>query len=129
MSVKSSFEMACPKCGDDADLHVTFTGTCRLVGNGSEDCGDHEWDNDSLCLCGECGHELTVDDFRIKDELVLDMGNITDDKTEELLAYVRDIASLPPPLVPPYNAQDYPILASRLKVLINNAREILKVKP
>lgn len=66
MSVKSTHEMCCPKCGDDSEIVVTFTGTCKLVSDGTEDCGDHEWDDDSYVRCDACGHESTVTFFRVQ---------------------------------------------------------------
>ncbi len=46
--------MLCPNCHEDHRLHVSFAGICWLTEEGSEDCGDHEWDHDSECVCG-CG--------------------------------------------------------------------------
>jgi len=54
MSVRDQHSMACPACGEDDDLSVTFTGTCTLHGDGTEDAGDHEWEGTSTCWCG-CG--------------------------------------------------------------------------
>jgi hypothetical protein len=65
MSVRSSFEMCCPKCYDDSEITITFTGTCKLVPDGSEDCGDHEWNDDSAATCGACGFAGVVKDFEI----------------------------------------------------------------
>lgn len=45
----------CPTCKNDQDLRVMYVGTARLTNSGSEDDGDHEWDNDNVCTCRWCG--------------------------------------------------------------------------
>ena len=54
MSVSENHQMICPECLEDNDLNVTFTGVCKLTPGGSEDCGDHEWTDESACSC-TCG--------------------------------------------------------------------------
>jgi hypothetical protein len=44
----------CPDCGSGDFLHVQFTGTVRLTADGSVDCGDHEFDDQSVCSCEGC---------------------------------------------------------------------------
>jgi predicted RNA-binding Zn-ribbon protein involved in translation (DUF1610 family) len=64
MSVKTEWEMACPKCGSDEDIQVSAMIWITLTEDGTEDNGgDTEWDNESLCLCGKCGHSGIVRDF------------------------------------------------------------------
>lgn len=77
-------EMQCPKCKLDGDLQVTFTGTCRLTSDGSEDIGNHEYDDTHNCFCGDCGYEATVAEFRIKNQPVVegDGGGDEDDEDE-----------------------------------------------
>lgn len=53
----------CPAYKDDGRISVTFTGTCALTENGSEDAGDHEYDAASDTQCGACGHVGTLADF------------------------------------------------------------------
>lgn len=55
--------MACPSCFESTTLRVTFTGTARLTGGGSEDDGNHEWGEDSPCTCG-CGFTGPVRAFQ-----------------------------------------------------------------
>lgn len=64
MSVRDEWNMACPNCGDDEDLHIVFTGECRLFPDGTEDDGDHEWEGKSACRCGICDWTGTVADAR-----------------------------------------------------------------
>lgn len=45
----------CPTCRSPYHLEVTFTGTCKLTPDGTEDAGDHEYDEKAHCLCSECG--------------------------------------------------------------------------
>lgn len=44
----------CPKCRSPYRLSVTFTGTCNLVSDGTEDDGDHEYDGEAACNCAAC---------------------------------------------------------------------------
>lgn len=73
MSVRDQHNMACPNCGEDDELHVVFTGECRLFPDGTEDDGDHEWEGKSACRCGACDWTGTVDDaegtVKAEDEL------------------------------------------------------------
>ena len=64
MSVSENHQMICPECLEDNDLSVTFTGVCNLTPGGSEDCGDHEWDDESACSC-TCGWNGWVRDAQI----------------------------------------------------------------
>jgi len=57
-------EMLCPSCFTDDGLNVTFTGTCHLTFSGSEDVGDHEWGDASMCRCTNCGFTAPVIAFR-----------------------------------------------------------------
>lgn len=61
MSVKTEWEMAFPKCGSDEDIQVAPTCWLLLVEDGTEE--SFGWDNNSLCMCGKCGHSGTVKDF------------------------------------------------------------------
>lgn len=55
MSVRDEWNMACPDCGNDDQLLIDFVGTARLYPDGTEDCGDHTWDDKSACRCDGCG--------------------------------------------------------------------------
>jgi hypothetical protein len=67
MSVKTEWAMACPKCGSDEYIDVAAVVWVRLTEDGTDadqpDNGNHEWDDDSRCTCGKCGHNGTVRDF------------------------------------------------------------------
>lgn len=56
--------MLCPRCFADLDLRVTYTGTCKLTPEGSEDVGGHEWNEDSKCRCMRCDFASTVAAFQ-----------------------------------------------------------------
>lgn len=59
-------DMACPGCGHREGFHISFAGSAFVDDDSSEDEGDHEWDADSSCYCGQCGHVATVKAFTIK---------------------------------------------------------------
>lgn len=56
--------MACPRCFTALDLRVTYTGTCKLTPEGSEDVGNHDWDEHSLCRCMRCEFSAPVSAFQ-----------------------------------------------------------------
>lgn len=58
----------CPKCLDMDQLEISFTGTARLTYDGSEDCGDHEWDDTSACSCRNCGFSAPAAAFTFGDD-------------------------------------------------------------
>jgi hypothetical protein len=64
--VADNHGMACPACGHDSDLSVSFVGSCTLTSGGSEDAGDHEWGDESDASCG-CGFVAKVAAFRLPD--------------------------------------------------------------
>lgn len=47
--------MICPICKSDHTLEVAVQGTAKLTESGSEDNGDHEWDENSHTHCECCG--------------------------------------------------------------------------
>jgi hypothetical protein len=67
-SVKKTHGLCCPECGKDDRLHVSFKGQALLTPYGSEDSGDHEWDDDSEILCGHCDTHSALKFFRVDDE-------------------------------------------------------------
>ena len=52
----------CPACESER-ITVTFSGTCLLTADGSEDYGDHEYDDDSPAVCQSCGHSAPLSAF------------------------------------------------------------------
>lgn len=73
--------MRCPDCGNTDNFDVTVTATAKTTDDGSvvED-GDHEWDDDSACVCPACDKTGVVSDFKFKDAnlivLVFDKGKL-----------------------------------------------------
>jgi hypothetical protein len=59
-------DMACPECGSRGRFSIACTTTCLFDDSGSEDDGDHEYDEKSSCSCRSCGHGGTVADFTIE---------------------------------------------------------------
>lgn len=53
-TVKETWNMACPKCGQDDALKVAVTTWKHLTSHGTEGDGDHEWDSESNMMC-DCG--------------------------------------------------------------------------
>ena len=65
----------CPKCkGMDLKVDIVIYTRARLIqepdGNfqTDENGGDHEWDDDGLMECCDCGHEAKVSAFRVPDD-------------------------------------------------------------
>lgn len=65
----------CPKCkGMDLKVDIVIHTRARLIqepdGNfqTDENGGDHEWDDDGLMECCDCGHEAKVSAFRVPDD-------------------------------------------------------------
>jgi len=57
--------MACPVCGRDDKLQVSLKVWSRLSIEGTDPCGDHEWDPKSGCACDNCGWGGTVNDATV----------------------------------------------------------------
>ena len=63
--LRSKYDMACPQCGQAEKLSIEITCTATLSINGTEDNGDHYWDETSSCSCDTCSFHGTVAEFRI----------------------------------------------------------------
>ncbi len=63
--LRSEYDMACPRCGQADTLSVEITCTATLSINGTEDNGDHYWDEASSCGCDACDYRGTAGEFRI----------------------------------------------------------------
>ena len=48
-TVRSIFDMMCPKCGSDAHLRVSIEAWANLSANGTKPVGDHDWNAYSAC--------------------------------------------------------------------------------
>ena len=77
-------QVHCPNCKHQDHLHVVHMGTCLLTFDGSEDCGDHEYDDDSHVDCRSCGWEGKVG------ELVQDTYFSTSSGTIEIMIDLDD---------------------------------------
>lgn len=74
--------MLCPACLTDQSLEVKFTGTAKITDQGSEDSGDHEWGEDSICQCTACRFSGPVIAFHA--------GNMGDDLRFSVYSPDRD---------------------------------------
>lgn len=56
----------CPNvdCRQTAKFTITCTTDATVTDDGVEDHADMEWDDDSTCVCPECGHDGKVKDFQ-----------------------------------------------------------------
>lgn len=57
--------IACPKCGNDAMIHIEARTLAVVTDDGAETFGDMEWDGDSYAECPDCHHRGTLKGFRI----------------------------------------------------------------
>lgn len=63
MGVKEYHAKCCPSCGDDSRLVVDATTRVKLLRDGAEDLGDHDWNGDSYMSCRSCGHDADASEF------------------------------------------------------------------
>ena len=65
-TVRSNWNMDCPKCGEDTDLLILALSTVRLLPDGTEDVGGGvDWSGNSSMLCRACGFPGKAHDFYI----------------------------------------------------------------
>ncbi len=66
----------CPDC-ESMELDVTVQTMARLVqdedgpqtlADEAQHGSDHEWDNNSVMICRECGFQAIAEEFEIEDE-------------------------------------------------------------
>lgn len=66
-SVRESWKIACPRCGDDQRIDICAAVWVRLTPDGTDVMGaangDHEWSEHSTAECQTCGHSGTLDSF------------------------------------------------------------------
>ncbi len=65
--LRSDYGLACPDCDNAETLTIGITCSATLSIDGTEDRGDHYWDDTSDCFCDECGLNGTVGEFRVAD--------------------------------------------------------------
>jgi uncharacterized protein (DUF2225 family) len=63
MHDKNDQLVPCPKCGERGPYAIEATSIFTVMQDGTDDYGDVEWSNDSVCVCTNCGFEGTVADF------------------------------------------------------------------
>ena len=67
-TVKSEWEMACPKCGEDHGIDICAHIWVRLSADGTDPYEaanqHHDWDDNSDAVCNSCGHAGAVGAFR-----------------------------------------------------------------
>lgn len=63
-------DMECPRCGHEGSFGINFAGHCTATHSGSDDDGDHEWDDKSACSCGndDCSYSGVVKNFNREDK-------------------------------------------------------------
>ena len=68
-TVRAGWNKACPKCGDDSHLDITALISVRLTPEGTDPDEarnhDHEWGEDSKCVCTTCDHAGKVKNFEV----------------------------------------------------------------
>jgi hypothetical protein len=62
-TLRQLYGLACPNCGQDEALKIAITCFAYVSDEGSEELGDHEWTDDSGCICPDCNHAATVAGF------------------------------------------------------------------
>lgn len=70
-TVAESWNMRCPKCGSDEEIRIQCTTWVDLLPEGTDNDGDHVWDEKSPAYCGACDYgadendKVTVADFNV----------------------------------------------------------------
>ena len=69
VTVSEACNIRCPKCREDDRIDICANVWIRLCPDGTDIAAaentDHEWDNDSLAVCGNCQHAGPVRQFDI----------------------------------------------------------------
>ena len=95
-TVRSFWNMECPKCGDDRKLTVTANSQVRILPDGTEDIdGGSEWFGNSVMSCGYCGFEGKADDFYITKSasevaITLKKAPVLDEATKRFFDHLDD---------------------------------------
>lgn len=55
---------SCPKCDNEDQFRISSKTMALVADDGVVETGDMEWDDDSVCICPECGYVATVKDFQ-----------------------------------------------------------------
>ncbi len=64
-TVRTLFQLACPKCSSDEHLRVAIETWAELSVEGTDPVGDHDWNQDSGCRCMSCDFYGAVENFRV----------------------------------------------------------------
>lgn len=65
MSLRDTYGLACPGCGNDTRLIVEISTLAMLTDDGTEVFGEQYWGDASVCRCPICHHHARVADFAI----------------------------------------------------------------
>lgn len=57
--------MACPKCKSNGPFLIVTTCWAQVHDDGIEDTSEHEWDENSTCLCKACKFSSKVGSFEV----------------------------------------------------------------
>lgn len=58
--------LRCPKCKNEYMLRIATTCWAEVMDGGIEDSFEHEWVDNSACVCPTCQWVGTIKDFTIK---------------------------------------------------------------
>lgn len=60
--------VACPSCGQEDRFKIVARIMCEVTDDGSEPIdGNHEWDDESVCVCPDCDHTGILKEFQKPD--------------------------------------------------------------
>lgn len=67
-TVRETFGLACPNCGDDEQLHIRIATWIEVSPDGTSEASwtEHEWSDRSRCFCSGCGYHGRVNAFTVK---------------------------------------------------------------
>lgn len=69
--------MRCPNCGQEDRFKIQGTCMFDVTDNGSEACGNHEFNGESYCQCTECDRYGKLAEFRISNQPKKEEENAT----------------------------------------------------
>lgn len=64
----SWYPLKCPVCSQTDSFDVVVSTWAELHEDGTEVYGDHEWDDESTCKCGDCGYIGVVGEFTVDED-------------------------------------------------------------
>ena len=67
MSLRTTYDLVCPRCADDRRLIVEISTLAHLSAEGTEPFGDQYWGPSSVCRCPQCDYHATIASFAAAD--------------------------------------------------------------